>query len=93
MQTKEEAIKRAVKDLSQRLQTSEDKVTESSSEEFEFPNMSLGAPGDDEMSASMLVSGWKIFLSAENKTYEYRADKFQLRLFQFNNNNYLVWEA
>ena len=35
------------------------------------------------MSAQMISSGWQIKLGANGKTYEYRADKYQLRLHNF----------
>jgi len=58
--------------------------------EKDFPDMSLGAPVDGEMAAQMISSGWQIELSAGGKTYEYRADKYQLRLKGFNGTNYVI---
>ena len=51
--------------------------------------MSLGAPADGEMSAQMISSGWQIKLDADGETYEYRADKYQLRLQNFEGRNYV----
>jgi hypothetical protein len=52
--------------------------------------MSLGAAAGDEMSAQMISSGWQIELSAGGKTYDYRADKYQLRLKGFNGTNHII---
>ena len=52
--------------------------------------MSLGAPADDEMSAQMISTGWQINLTADGKNYEYRADKYQLRLHNFKGRNYVI---
>ena len=89
-QSKEQAIRRAKADLSKRLGTAENQISEASIENTDFPDMSLGAPVEDEMSAQMISSGWKIRLNAEDKIYEYRADADQLRLFQFEGANHLV---
>ena len=51
-------------------------VEELSVTEKDFPDMSLGAPDDGEMSAQMISTGWEIKLGVDGKTYEYRADKF-----------------
>ena len=56
----------------------------------EFPDMSLGASENGEMSAQMISSGWRIKLGAAGKTYEYRADKYQLRLHNFNGANHVI---
>ncbi len=61
-----------------------------SAAEQDFPDSSLGAPVDDEMSAQMISSGWKITLDADGKNYEYRADKYQLRLVNFKGSNVIV---
>lgn len=89
-QSKEQAINRAKADLSKRLGIAENQVTEASTESVEFPDMSLGAPRADEMSGQMISSGWRIRLNVAGKDYEYRADAEQLRLFQFENKNYLI---
>ena len=56
----------------------------------DFPDMSLGSPAAGEMAAQMISSGWDIKLGADGKTYEYRADKYQLRLHNFNGENYVI---
>jgi hypothetical protein len=84
------ATERAKQDLSKRLGVSESEIEESSVSDAEFPDMSLGAPVDDEMSAQMISSGWKIILKADGKTYEYRADKYSLRLSNFKGTNHIV---
>jgi hypothetical protein len=85
-QSKEQAITRAKQDLAKRLKISESEISEANVETADFPDMSLGAPEKGEMSGQMITSGWRISLSANNKSYEYRADKDdeQLRLFKFN---------
>jgi hypothetical protein len=89
-QSKEQAIARAKADLSKRLGIAENAISESSVENVDFPDMSLGAQEADEMSGQMISSGWRIRLNADGKIYEYRADANQLRLFQFRGTNYIV---
>ncbi len=88
--TKISAAETAVKDLAQRLAIDESGIETVSVEDVEFPDMSLGAAIVDEMSAQMLVSGWRITLKADGKTYEYRGTKYELRLFGFEGQNYVV---
>ena len=52
--------------------------------------MSLGAPEKDEMSAQMITTGWIINLQSGGNHYEYRADKYELRLFNYEGNNYRI---
>jgi len=87
---KQEASQRARRDLAQRLGAGESEIAEQSVEDEEFPDAALGAPLDDEMSAQMITSGWRILLSARGKTYEYRANARQLRLVNFNGRNYRI---
>ena len=89
-QSKEQAIRRAKADLSKRLGMAKDQISETSVEDTDFPDMSLGAPAEDEMSAQMISSGWRIQLNAQGKNYEYRADADQLRLFPFEGTNHLI---
>ena len=84
------AVQRAKRDLAQRLGVAESDIQLASTSEEDFPNSSLGAPIEDEMSAQMISSGWKINLKAGEKNYEYRADKYQLRLREFNGTNYII---
>lgn len=84
------ATERAKQDLAQRLGISEGDIKEVSVSDADFPDMSLGAPVGDEMSAQMISSGWKITLGANGSDYEYRADKYQLRLYNFKGTNYVV---
>jgi len=89
--TKEDVTAAAKQDLADRLGVSEESVEELSVTGKDFPDMSLGAPAaDDEMSAQMIATGWEIKLSAEGKTYEYRGDKYQLRLVDFDGRNYVI---
>lgn len=86
----ESAVHRAKQDLAERLGVSEDLIETVSVSEQDFPDMSLGAPADDEMSAQMISSGWRINLGADGKEYEYRADKYQLRLVGFDGTNHVI---
>ena len=88
--TKDSAVQEAKNDLAKRLSISADEIEEMSVEDTDFPDMSLGAAVEDEMSAQMISSGWRINLSAGGKDYEYRADKYQLRLRGFNGTNHIV---
>lgn len=88
--SKDTAVERAKMDLAKRLSVSETDVREVSASERDFPDMSLGAPVEDEMSAQMIASGWQIFLEAGGEQFDYRADKYQLRLCGFRGTNYIV---
>jgi hypothetical protein len=88
--TKDSAAKRAVEDLSDRLGISESEVSIVSISERDFPDMSLGANVAGEMAAQMISSGWSIGLEASGKRFEYRADKYQLRLFGYKGTNHIV---
>lgn len=87
---KGEAVSRARADLAKRLGVGEGDVSEESVEQAEFPDMALGAPQKGEMSGMMISPGWRIRLSAGGKSYEYRADDQQLRLYNFKGGNYRV---
>jgi hypothetical protein len=88
--TKESAIDAAKRDLAKRLNLDEDQVNQRFVREKEFPDMSLGSPENGEMSAQMISSGWLIELEAGGRPYEYRADKYQLRLHNFNGENHVI---
>lgn len=86
--TKEDAVERARVDLAKRLGVSEGEVKEESVEQAEFPDMALGASLEDEMSGQMITPGWRIHLSAGGDSYEYRASRNQIRLYNFRGENY-----
>jgi len=88
--TKDEAVEAAVSDLARRLGVGESEIEIESVTDKDFPDMSLGAPVDGEMSAQMISGGWLIELKAPNGRYEYRADRNQLRLRGFEGSNYVV---
>lgn len=88
--SKEDAVKRARADLARRLGLSEDEVKEDAVERADFPDMALGAPVEGEMSGQMIMSGWRIRLSAGGAGYEYRASKDQLRLYNYRGSNYRI---
>ena len=87
---KDEAVEKARQDLAQRLKVDPSEVNEQSVEDDDFPDMALGAAEEDEMSGQMISSGWRIRLGANGQSYEYRADKNQVRLFQFQGKNYRI---
>lgn len=87
---KESAVETAKKDLAERLNVSEGAIETADITETDFPDMSLGAPEDGEMSAQMISTGWKINLRSGGKDYEYRGDKYQLRLSNFDGNNFVI---
>ncbi len=88
--TRDSATERAKQDLSERLGLAVDAVRVVSITDRDFPDMSLGAATDGEMSAQMISTGWEIQLKAEDDPYEYRADKFHLRLVGFEGENHIV---
>jgi hypothetical protein len=86
--SKDDAVAKARKDLAQRLKIDDNSIKEQSVDDSDFPDMSLGAAEDGEMSGQMITRGWRIRLGANNQTYEYRADKNQVRLYGFKGRNY-----
>ena len=86
----EEAVGRARRDLAERLGVADTEVEEAEVSEADFPNTALGAPVRGEMSGMMITSGWRIRLAARGETYEYRADRNQLRLYDFKGKNYKI---
>ena len=88
--SKDGAVENARKDLANRLGIDPGDVKQGSVEDSDFPDMALGAAEDGEMSGQMMTSGWRIRLEAQGKTYEYRADKNQVRLYKFKGKNYRV---
>ncbi|MBX3243293.1 MAG: hypothetical protein KF685_02350 [Acidobacteria bacterium] len=87
---KNSAAERAKQDLAERLGINESEISVSGIKEVEFPDMSLGAPAADEMAAQMISYGWRIELEAGGKNYEYRGDKYQLRIKDFKGQNHVV---
>jgi hypothetical protein len=85
--SKDEAVAMARKDLAERLGISESEIHETV-DEAEFPDAALGAGGKDEMSAQMITPGWRIRLQAQGKSFEYRANKNQVRLYNHEGQNY-----
>lgn len=87
---RDSAVQRARKDLADRLNISESDVAERSLTDREFSDMSLGAATDGEFAAQMIAYGWQIDLEAGGQTFEYRGDKYQLRLVGFEGRNHLI---
>ncbi|HEY3104006.1 MAG TPA: hypothetical protein VGJ69_10455 [Pyrinomonadaceae bacterium] len=88
--TEQDIINKARRDLAQRLGVSEQDIADVSVEETDFPDASLGASVEDEMSAQVITPGWRIRLKADSEIYEYRATQRQLRLVDFKGQNYRV---
>lgn len=88
--SQEGAVQIAKQDLAHRLGIAESNVELNSVNEKDFPNSSLGAPVDDEMAMQMISSGWQISLKADGQNYDYRADKYQVRLHGFKGKNYVI---
>jgi len=87
---KDGAVQNARRDLAKRLNIDPADVKEQSVEDSDFPDMSLGAAEDGEMSGQMITPGWRIRLEANGQTFEYRADKNQVRLYKFKGKNYRI---
>jgi len=90
MDASQQMINRARRDLAQRLGIDENQIAVNSVEQTEFPDAALGVPVEDEMSAQVITPGWRMRLMANAKTYEYRASERQLRLVNFNGENYRI---
>ena len=88
--TKEEAVERARRDLAARLSVKENEIEQQSVEDVDFPDMALGAAVKVEMSGQMITPGWRIRLTVNDKTFEYRANEHQIRLFNYNGSNYKI---
>ena len=87
---KDSAVENARNDLAKRLKINAADVKQKSVEDDDFPDMALGAAEDGEMSGQMITSGWRIKLEVQGQTYEYRADKNQVRAFKFKGKNYRI---
>ena len=81
-------IIKARSDLARRLDVDENEIAAGHVEPADFPDASLGAPVEEEMSAQVITPGWRISLKAGGNTYEYRATARQLRLVNFKGRNY-----
>ena len=88
--SKNDAVEDARHDLAKRLKIDAADVKEHSVDDADFPDMALGAAEDGEMSGQMITRGWRIKLEAQGQTYEYRADKNQVRAFKFKGKNYRI---
>ena len=88
--SKEEAIQKARQDLAQRVGVGESDIETQAVDEAEFPDMALGASVADEMSGQMITPGWRISLRANGQTFEYRANKNQVRLYNYKGGNYRI---
>ena len=84
------ATEKAKRDLAKRAGVAESGIETVSVEETDFPDMSLGATVSGEMAAQMISTGWRINLRAGGKSYEYRADKYQIRLCNYKGTNHVI---
>jgi hypothetical protein len=87
---KEETLKKARQDMARRLGVSAQEIEDQDVEETEFPDLALGAGTKGEMSGQMLTPGLRIRLRSGNETLEYRANKDQLRLYNYKGKNHKV---
>ena len=88
--TKAETVERARRDLAMRIGAKETEIKEESVADADFPDMALGAAVEGEMSGQMITPGWRIRLSANGNSLEYRGNQSQLRLFNFKGANYKI---
>ena len=88
--SKEEAIQKAHQDLAKRLGVSESNVETLDVDDAEFPDTALGASVADELSGQMITPGWRIRLRANGQSFEYRANKHQVRLHNYKGSNYRI---
>jgi hypothetical protein len=89
--TKDEATARARTDLAGRERVTEAEITVDAVADAVYPDAALGAYLEDEMAADVLTNGWRITLSGpDGKAAEYRASAEQLRLYQYNGENYKI---
>ena len=88
--SKDGAVENARNDLAKRLKIDTGDIKQKSVEDTDFPDMALGAAEDDEMSGQMITRGWRIKLEAQGQTFEYRADKNQVRAYKFKGKNYRI---
>jgi hypothetical protein len=88
--SRDSAVEQARNDLAKRLKIDAAGVKEKSVDDSDFPDMALGAAEDGEMSGQMITRGWRINLEAQGKTFEYRADKNQVRAYKFKGKNYRI---
>jgi hypothetical protein len=88
--SKDGAVENARNDLAKRLKVDAGEIKERIVEDSDFPDMALGAAEDGEMSGQMITKGWRIRLDAQGQSYEYRADKNQVRLYKFKGKNYRI---
>jgi hypothetical protein len=88
--TREEAVARARQDLATRIAVKDTEIKAEAIEDADFPDMALGAATKDEMSGQMITPGWRIQLQANGNRFEYRANKHQIRLFDYKGMNYKI---
>ncbi len=88
--TRDEAAARARADLAERLGLKESEIGEAAIEDADFPDANFGAATPDEVSAQMITPGWRITFNARGQSFEYRANRNRLRLFNYKGANHRV---
>lgn len=88
--TKESAIEAAKKDCSARSLSDPEDIFVTRVIDTEFPNSALGAAVKGEMSGMMMTDGWRIELEANDAAFEYRANESQLRLYNYQGENFVI---
>jgi hypothetical protein len=88
--TREEAVTRARQDLATRIAVKDTEIEAEAIEDADFPDMALGAATNGEMSGQMITPGWRIRLQANGNSFEYRANKHQIRLFDYQGRHYRI---
>ena len=71
----EQVVEQAKKDLARRKGIDKKDIAVVKAEAVEWPDTSLGCPEEGMMYAQVITPGYKIFLSYEEKIYEYHSDK------------------
>lgn len=65
----------ATQDLAKRLSIATDKIATKSVEEVEWNNGAMGCPQPDMAYTQVIISGFRIVLEADGKSYDYHTDR------------------
>ena len=88
--TKESAVDAAKHDLAKRLGIGVRAISAGFGRGYRFSGHVARCGGRRRDVGTDDLSGWKIKLAANGENYEYRADKYQLRLHNFKGKNYVI---
>lgn len=78
--TESQLVAASKADLSQRLDASNSDIKVASVEAKEWSDASLGCPQEGMMYAQVITQGYRIILSVDGQTYDYRTDMNSVRL-------------